>query len=222
MGRRLTLRKYSSLAPTAVRSGRFTYNLDRLFIVALSDVGGGSVKNGERHSLARISLRWMVRECFRVEAGIIFDVHMLKHEIGLDIEKDLDKGLNKDLDKDTDHTFAAPEPLLPGVSHLRRPSGAELEGFSFSHIPVAVISGLGSPFIWAWGQLSNLRLHNSKQFKRALEELERNRPISLGEPREELNDALSPIVDQINMHPGWNLIEWTPCKLSPLTRQHQW
>jgi len=30
------------------------------FVAALSDVGGGSVKNTERHSLARIPLRWMI------------------------------------------------------------------------------------------------------------------------------------------------------------------
>ena len=52
---------------------------------ALSDVGGGYVDNETRNSLARISLRWMVRECFKAETGIIFDAHMLEHEIGLDI-----------------------------------------------------------------------------------------------------------------------------------------
>ena len=53
---------------------------------ALSDVGGGYVENDERNSLARISLRWMVRQCFKAKTGIIFDAHMLKHGIGLDIE----------------------------------------------------------------------------------------------------------------------------------------
>ena len=44
------------------------------------------MKNNKRNSLARISLRWMVRECFNANTGIIFDAHMLKHGIGLDIE----------------------------------------------------------------------------------------------------------------------------------------
>ncbi|THU90421.1 hypothetical protein K435DRAFT_841466 [Dendrothele bispora CBS 962.96] len=47
------------------------------------DVGGGSVKNFTRHSLARISLRWMVRECFKTKTGIMFDSNRLR-KIGLD------------------------------------------------------------------------------------------------------------------------------------------
>ncbi|KAF9269485.1 hypothetical protein L218DRAFT_850151 [Marasmius fiardii PR-910] len=47
------------------------------------DVGGGSVKNSTRHSLARISLRWMIRECFKADTGIMFDSRRLK-EVGLD------------------------------------------------------------------------------------------------------------------------------------------
>ncbi|KAI0268250.1 hypothetical protein BC834DRAFT_683471 [Gloeopeniophorella convolvens] len=47
------------------------------------DVGGGSVKNGTRYSLARIPLRWMVRECFRAGTGIQFHRDSFK-EIGID------------------------------------------------------------------------------------------------------------------------------------------
>ncbi|KAH9932123.1 uncharacterized protein BXZ73DRAFT_101498 [Epithele typhae] len=48
-----------------------------------ADVGGGSVSDTERHSLARIPLRWMVRECFRTHTGIRFHAELLK-DIGLD------------------------------------------------------------------------------------------------------------------------------------------
>ncbi|KAJ8584078.1 hypothetical protein M405DRAFT_798490 [Rhizopogon salebrosus TDB-379] len=47
------------------------------------DVGGGSVTNGTRYSLARIPLRWMIRECFRLEIGILFHRDMFK-QIGMD------------------------------------------------------------------------------------------------------------------------------------------
>ncbi|KAM6490035.1 Uncharacterized alpha/beta hydrolase domain (DUF2235) domain containing protein [Amanita muscaria] len=47
------------------------------------DIGGGSVENGTRQSLARIPLRWMVRECFKAKTGIIFDTASL-YTIGLD------------------------------------------------------------------------------------------------------------------------------------------
>lgn len=36
------------------------------------DVGGGAVRNEIRNNLARISLRWMVRECFKLKTGILF------------------------------------------------------------------------------------------------------------------------------------------------------
>ncbi|KAG7095585.1 hypothetical protein E1B28_006316 [Marasmius oreades] len=48
-----------------------------------SDVGGGSVNNSTRHSLARISLRWMIRECFKANTGIMFDSRQLR-KVGLD------------------------------------------------------------------------------------------------------------------------------------------
>ncbi|KAJ2924928.1 hypothetical protein H1R20_g12181, partial [Candolleomyces eurysporus] len=47
------------------------------------DVGGGSVNNRTRNSLARIPLRWMVREIFKAETGILFLTDRL-YEIGLD------------------------------------------------------------------------------------------------------------------------------------------
>ncbi|KAK2462564.1 hypothetical protein APHAL10511_005407 [Amanita phalloides] len=47
------------------------------------DIGGGSVENGTRYSLARIPLRWMVRECFKAKTGILFNTTSL-FDIGLD------------------------------------------------------------------------------------------------------------------------------------------
>ncbi|KAJ7911351.1 hypothetical protein B0H13DRAFT_2328432 [Mycena leptocephala] len=51
------------------------------FAGAHADVGGGSVDNETVHNLARIPLRWLVRECFRTHSGIIFSCDGL---IGLD------------------------------------------------------------------------------------------------------------------------------------------
>lgn len=48
-----------------------------------TDVGGGAVRNEVRNNLARISLRWMVRECFKLNTGILFDRKMFKF-IGMD------------------------------------------------------------------------------------------------------------------------------------------
>lgn len=41
------------------------------------------MSNKTRHSLARISLRWMVRECFKANTGILFHSDKLR-ELGLD------------------------------------------------------------------------------------------------------------------------------------------
>ncbi|KAJ7292621.1 hypothetical protein C8J57DRAFT_1428731 [Mycena rebaudengoi] len=42
------------------------------------DVGGGALSNDERNSLARIPLRWMIRQCFLIESGILFHADMLR------------------------------------------------------------------------------------------------------------------------------------------------
>ncbi|KAI0756455.1 hypothetical protein C8Q80DRAFT_1092774 [Daedaleopsis nitida] len=47
------------------------------------DVGGGSVRNETAHTLARIPLRWMIRECFKMNTGIRFHGELLRR-IGLD------------------------------------------------------------------------------------------------------------------------------------------
>ncbi|KAF9565098.1 hypothetical protein CPC08DRAFT_630430 [Agrocybe pediades] len=42
------------------------------------DIGGGSVGNGVNPSLARIPFRWMIRECFKTNSGIMFHVDGLR------------------------------------------------------------------------------------------------------------------------------------------------
>jgi len=48
-----------------------------------TDVGGGSVENGTPNTLARIPLRWMIRECFKAKTGIMFVTDALR-SAGLD------------------------------------------------------------------------------------------------------------------------------------------
>lgn len=48
------------------------------------DVGGGAVKNEVRHKLSQIPLRWMIRQCFECDTGIIFKTERLAEE-GLDV-----------------------------------------------------------------------------------------------------------------------------------------
>ena len=142
----------------------------------------------------------MIREIFKLNIGIIFDAHMLKHEVGLDI----------------DSLLEAPEPLSPETLHLAGPDATELKTFSFRQIPTAAISAIGSPFRWVWGQLLSLRFRGPPKVPFTLEQ---KTFVFEGEAREELNDALSPIYDQLKKHTHWKIIEWIPCKsLFPLNQ----
>ncbi len=54
------------------------------FMGCHADVGGGAVPNSERHMLSRIPLRWMIRQCFECETGILFTTAALA-ETGIDV-----------------------------------------------------------------------------------------------------------------------------------------
>lgn len=58
--------------------------LEVWFAGAHADVGGGAVANDERHKLAQIPLRWMIRQAFECNTGIIFKTKSLA-EFGLDV-----------------------------------------------------------------------------------------------------------------------------------------
>ncbi|RDX42988.1 hypothetical protein OH76DRAFT_1361801 [Lentinus brumalis] len=85
---------------------RETNVLEVWFAGCHCDVGGGSVQNDTAHTLARIPLRWMIRECFKMDTGIRFHAELLRR-IGLDpvalhpIVRD------------------RPPPLTPDPSHLQ-------------------------------------------------------------------------------------------------------
>ncbi|KAJ3510247.1 hypothetical protein NLJ89_g4791 [Agrocybe chaxingu] len=49
----------------------------------LLNIGGGSVENGVPFCLARIPLRWMIRECFKTNTGVAFHTDGLR-DIGFD------------------------------------------------------------------------------------------------------------------------------------------
>ncbi|KAF8962960.1 hypothetical protein BDZ97DRAFT_1920087 [Flammula alnicola] len=85
------------------------------------DIGGGSVSNKTRHSLARITLRWMVRECFKANTGIMFNSDALL-EIGLD--------------PSTLYPFVVPRPpALPvGSNCIKRPPATPIPIRPHAHL----------------------------------------------------------------------------------------
>ena len=183
-----TLKRYSSPAPTAVHSSSSTHSGLVIYRCSFSDVGGGSVRNGERHSLSRIPLRWMIRECFKVDTGIIFDAHMLKNEVGLDVNSILE----------------APPPHRPATFQLDMPKP---EGGALQKIPAAIISALYSPYSWIRGKPSDV--NSPEDESPPVQPL----PTSENESQEELNDAISQIHDQLKKYAHWRVMEWIPCKL---------
>lgn len=110
-----------------------------------SDVGGGSVASNTRYSLARIPLRWMIREIFKTNVGILFHRSMFQ-QIGMD-----------------------PSTLYPDV--VPRPLAIPMHG------------------------------HADPDVK------------CVSEETEDLNDALSPMHDQLMAAPYWWILEALPQKL---------
>jgi hypothetical protein len=165
----------------------FQPTADMLLTDVLSDVGGGSVSNGERHSLARIPLRWMIKECFDVKTGIIFDAHMLKHQVGL--------------------------VLYPGTTHEAQPPYPPPDDLTESDDGFSLRRMLTSPFSWIKSKFSQTSPPESVS--------DRKKPaykdgfFFKGGFQEELNDALSPIYDELDKHWYWKAMEWFPCELPP-------
>ena len=149
---------------------------------ALSDIGGGSVENETRHSLARITLRWMIRECFKTNTGIVFDAHMLQHEAGLDIESIMKA------------------PTLPSSPLPSPHSSSFISEKDRSESPTSLTSRY-RPLSWIKGKPSR---DNAKK---------EPKPPFKGEYQEELDDAISPIYDQLK-HWYWKWMEYFPCEPS--------
>ena len=85
--------RYQKSAQKAVEAGEVkvmhndpeTDVLEVWFAGCHADVGGGAVHNNERHMLSRIPLRWMIRQCFECETGVLFNSAALA-EKGLDVQ----------------------------------------------------------------------------------------------------------------------------------------
>ncbi|KAI5114984.1 hypothetical protein M0805_004422, partial [Coniferiporia weirii] len=74
----------STLQDRYMDKSKKTDVLEVWFAGCHTDVGGGSVANDTRNSLARIPLRWMIRQCFLTECGIQFEADRLLEVAGID------------------------------------------------------------------------------------------------------------------------------------------
>ncbi|KAF7353957.1 DUF2235 domain-containing protein [Mycena venus] len=144
------------------------------------DVGGGSVDNETVHNLARIPLRWMIRECFKTNSGIMFDCEGLR-SIGLD----------------PGHLYptvvSRPPPLPVGNLHIRSiPSSKEQSEAQKE------------------AALTNFANSEAAQVTQKTEE------------ELELQDALCPIYDQLNLAWFWWILEFLPLKQRYQAGDNRW
>ena len=172
------------------------------------------MKNGTPNSLARIPLRWMIRECFKLDIGILFDMDMLENEVGLDTGPIRD-ALSSHEPSEALSSLKPPKALPSKNLPLIEPDNNELQGFSFIHIPVAIIDTLGSPFRRIWKSLRKLRVPATPPDEAATPPNKSvPTPTPNGEAHEELVDARSPVYDQYKRRIYWKILDHLPCKLS--------
>jgi len=153
-----------------------------------ADVGGGAVKNEERHKLSQIPLRWMLRQCFECDTGIIFKTHRLAEE-GIDV-----------------HT------LYPTYTSLEQPkigpAPSHIEKYEEGGIPpISKRSTLLEPV----DHNDPMGMHDVKIFGNTL--TPEMRAHWMPEQVEDYFDALSPINDQLVQAKGWWVLEAWPIKV---------
>ena len=159
------------------------------YLRCVADVGGGYVRNDERFCLARIPLRWMIRECFATNTGIQFHSVQLK-QMGLNPTSLYHKLIPRppaifDNKQEADphlQNYARP---WPGNTTLR------LEGHAVRHL-----------FRWLRRLGANERAPSST----------RDSPEHpfVSEEHEDLSDALSDMHDQLQARRFWWILELLP------------
>jgi len=177
------------------------------------DVGGGNVKNDEKHAAANIPLRWMVREVFRCNTGILWDIAQLKKFTGLDADKlhpeviiplpyheraaALSNG-SVDLDDKHKHRFSISNGLANLYQNLRHEDGSS-GGTSRSFSTGTIFE-----------DLDEIEDDTSSTHPDGVEHVRGMRVYDDDEM--ELRDATSRLFDQLAISPIWWILEFFPVK----------
>ena len=174
--------------------------LEVWFMGAHADVGGGAVANEERHKLSHVPLRWMLRQCFACDTGILFDTASLAEQ-GLDVHS-----LWPVYGPRTVPSFGPPPALMEIYESGKYPS---LQLRSALHCIASSDSDEDTV-----RQSSGDPPHPSPPVKD-----NRNHQLALlSESNEDHFDALSPINDQLVEAKGWWILELWPVKIRVLAR----
>ncbi|KDQ11570.1 hypothetical protein BOTBODRAFT_177182 [Botryobasidium botryosum FD-172 SS1] len=192
------------------------------FAGAHCDVGGGSVKNNERHALARIPLRWMIQECFRCNTGILFESDKIE-DIGLPAESLWPTVIHpSELEIEelygTNHRHSPSLPTTP-----QTPSNIPLPPVSPNHASEAIMVEPGAdamphrpPLESTSGTSATLTgklkaPHSSHSGPGSASTLA-NPDAQFNYATLEREDALSPIYDQLSRNWWWWILEVIPLK----------
>jgi uncharacterized protein (DUF2235 family) len=170
-----------------------TNYLEVWFAGAHADVGGGAVKNEVRHMLSRIPLRWMIRQCFDCNTGIIFRTGALA-EVGIDVPT-------------VWPSYQAPNKPIVGPS----PNMVE----QYTSCALLPITRRSTTLELDEEKEKNLGSGEKKGMEDAREEQARRRLQAglLPEQAEDYFDAIARINDQLVDAKGWWLLEFWPIKL---------
>ena len=162
-----------------------------------ADVGGGAVANDQRHKLSQVPLRWMLRQCFECNTGILFNTEKLA-EKGLDV-----------------HT------LYPVYTSLRKPvvgpSPKMMEKYESSTLAPLKKRSTHIQTIPEEKELKDKReseVHGTK-FADEVPEDEITEPEGEWTPEqvEDYFDAMAPVNDQLVQAKGWWILEAWPIKV---------
>ncbi|KAH8119720.1 hypothetical protein DFH11DRAFT_1500290 [Phellopilus nigrolimitatus] len=148
-----------------------------------TDVGGGSVTNDTQNSLARIPLRWMIRQCFLTECGIQFEADRL-HVVGFDPH--------------ALYPFVLPRPAPLPVSSVR------------TRVKERAALRDGAKGALICQSCSADTVSSDGGDVASEDEKAGGGPQAVDEEHEELHDALSPAFDQLAKRWAWWILEIIP------------
>lgn len=188
--------------------------------------------NDTRHNLARIPLRWMIRQCFLANTGIRFHTQLLP---------------NVGLDPASLYPVVAERPpaLTPAdivsdeeYARLQADAAAQAATSSTLSVPTATSSALAAPSMLHNRQDSTRTLVDESPAATPAKESAPSLPLTLrkttqtrlttlptgalSEEEEDLADLLCPIYDQLSLAPGWWVLEVLPMTQRFQAKDNHW
>ncbi|KAJ3488319.1 hypothetical protein NLI96_g2922 [Meripilus lineatus] len=170
------------------------------------DVGGGSVSNEIRHNLARIPLRWMIRQCFIMNTGIKFHAPLLR-TVGLEPNLLWPQVIPRpapitfaSLNSDEQHTVLRHVREATAGTPAPHPTSAD---YSTLRTLVNYADAPADPITTGELGYGGVQLPIGPDGKPML---------VMSEEEADLRDALCPIYDQLSLVPGWWILELLPMR----------